>query len=101
MFISGGENVYPAEIENVLSAHPAVVDAAVLSQPDPKWGEVGRAFVQLADGARPDCAALAEHCRQRLAAYKVPRSFEFVDAFPRTSAGKIQKHLLHEPRTAE
>jgi fatty-acyl-CoA synthase len=94
MFISGGENVYPAEVENVLSAHPAVVDAAVLGAPDPKWGEVGRAFVQLADGARPDCAALSDYCRQRLAAYKVPRSFEFVAEFPRTSAGKIQKHLL-------
>ena len=94
MFISGGENVYPAEVENVLSAHPAVVDAAVLSEPDPKWGEVGRAFVQLAGGARPDCADLTAFCRQRLAPYKVPRRFEFVEEFPRTSAGKIQKHLL-------
>ena len=94
MFISGGENVYPAEVENVLSAHPAVVDAAVLGEPDAQWGEVGRAFVQLGHGGRPDCAELADFCRQRLAAYKVPRRFEFVDEFPRTSAGKIQKHLL-------
>ena len=94
MFISGGENVYPAEVENVLCAHPAVVDVAVLGRPDPKWGEVGRAFVQLANGVRPDCAELRAHCRQRLAAYKVPASFEFVAEFPRTSAGKIQKHLL-------
>jgi fatty-acyl-CoA synthase len=94
MFISGGENVYPAEVENVLSAHPSVLDAAVLSEPDPKWGEVGRAFVQLANGRRPDDAELSAFCRQRLAAYKVPRRFEFVDDFPRTSAGKIQKHLL-------
>jgi fatty-acyl-CoA synthase len=94
MFISGGENVYPAEVENVLSAHPAVVDAAVLSEPDPKWGEVGRAFVQLTQGARPDGDALSAYCRQRLAPYKVPRRFEFVEEFPRTSAGKIQKHLL-------
>jgi fatty-acyl-CoA synthase len=101
MFISGGENVYPAEVENVLSAHPAVVDAAVLSAPDPQWGEVGRAFVQLAPDARSDGAELAAFCRQRLAAYKVPRSFEFVPDFPRTSAGKIQKHLLaaEEART--
>jgi len=98
MFISGGENVYPAEVENVLSAHPAVVDAAVLAAPDPKWGEVGRAFVQLAGNARTDDADLAAFCRQRLAAYKVPRSFEFVEEFPRTSAGKIQKHLLAGPR---
>ncbi len=94
MFISGGENVYPVEVENVLCAHPAVVDVAVLSEPDDKWGEVGRAYVQLARGARADGAELTAFCRQRLAAYKVPRRFEFVDEFPRTSAGKIQKHLL-------
>jgi fatty-acyl-CoA synthase len=94
MFISGGENVYPAEVENVLSAHPAVIDAAVLGEPDPRWGEVGRAFVQLANGHRPDDAELSAFCRERLAPYKVPRRFEFVDDFPRTSAGKIQKHLL-------
>jgi fatty-acyl-CoA synthase len=95
MFISGGENVYPAEVENVLSAHPAVVDAAVLAEADPKWGEVGRAFVQLApDGGHPDGAELSAFCRERLAPYKVPRRFDFVAEFPRTSAGKIQKHLL-------
>jgi fatty-acyl-CoA synthase len=95
MFISGGENVYPAEVENVLSAHPAIVDAAVLAEADPKWGEVGRAFIQLApDGSRPAADELQAFCRARLAAYKVPRRFEFVAEFPRTSAGKIQKHLL-------
>ncbi|HEV7659958.1 MAG TPA: AMP-binding protein [Allosphingosinicella sp.] len=95
MFISGGENVYPAEVENVLSAHPAVVGVAVLAEADPKWGEVGRAFVQLApDGGHPDGAELTAFCRARLAPYKVPRRFEFVAEFPRTSAGKIQKHLL-------
>lgn len=95
MFISGGENVYPAEVENVLSAHPDVVDVAVLAEADPKWGEVGRAFVQLAPGGgRPDGAALDAFCRARLAPYKVPRRFDFVAEFPRTSAGKIQKHLL-------
>jgi fatty-acyl-CoA synthase len=95
MFISGGENVYPAEVENVLSAHPGIVDAAVLAEADPKWGEVGRAFVQLApDGSRPAAAELQAFCRARLAPYKVPRRFEFVAEFPRTSAGKIQKHLL-------
>ncbi|MDQ4086694.1 MAG: AMP-binding protein, partial [Pseudomonadota bacterium] len=97
MFISGGENVYPAEVENVLSTHPDVIEAAVVSQPDPKWGEVGRAFVQLAPGARADAGELTAFCRHRLAAYKVPRLFVFVDDFPRTSAGKIQKHLLSAP----
>ena len=94
MFISGGENVYPAEVENVLCDHPSVQDVAVLGEPDSRWGEVGRAFVQLADGARPDSHELEDFCRRRLAPYKVPRRFDFVDAFPRTSAGKIQKHLL-------
>ena len=94
MFISGGENVYPIEVENVLAAHPAVADVAVLARPDPKWGEVGRAFVQPADGNRPDRAELDAYCRARLAPYKVPVSFEFVSDFPRTPGGKIQKHLL-------
>lgn len=96
MFISGGENVYPAEVENVLAAHPAIVDAAVLGRPDPKWGEVGRAFVQAAPDRRLDPAELAAYCRARLAPYKVPVSFEFVADFPRTPGGKIQKHLLAE-----
>jgi fatty-acyl-CoA synthase len=95
MFISGGENVYPAEVEKVLAGHPAVLDAAVLGMPDPRWGEVGRAFVQLAPGAGATCCReLTAFCRERLAAYKVPASFRIVEDFPRTSAGKIQKHLL-------
>jgi fatty-acyl-CoA synthase len=96
MFISGGENVYPAEVENVLCAHPAIVDVAVLPRPDPRWGEVGRAYVQLAPQASPPPREdeLRAFCRARLAPYKVPASFAFVPDFPRTSAGKIQKHLL-------
>jgi fatty-acyl-CoA synthase len=96
MFVSGGENVYPAEVENVLCAHPAVQDVAVLPRPDPRWGEVGRAFVQLAPEASPPPREdeLQAFCRARLAPYKVPASFAFVADFPRTSAGKIQKHLL-------
>jgi fatty-acyl-CoA synthase len=95
MFISGGENVYPAEIENVLAAHPAVAEAAVVAMADPRWGEVGLAFVRLAEGfAATDAAGLEGFCRERLAGYKVPARFEFVDDFPRTAAGKVQKHLL-------
>lgn len=95
MFISGGENVYPAEVEKVLAAHPAVAEAAVVGAPHPQWGEVGRAFLQLAAG-RPEPAVdeLDAFCRTRLAAYKVPTSFHYVADFPRTAAGKVQKHLL-------
>ena len=95
MFISGGENVFPAEVENVLAAHPDVSEAAVVAAPHPRWGEVGRAFVQLAGGREaPDAAQLEAFCRSRLAPYKVPGSFEFVRDLPRTAAGKVQKHLL-------
>jgi fatty-acyl-CoA synthase len=100
MFISGGENVYPAEVENVLAAHPAVAEAAVIGAPDPRWGEVGQAFVRLQDGATPPSTAqLQSFCRARLAGYKVPRRIEWVADFPRTPAGKIQKHKL-APRPA-
>jgi fatty-acyl-CoA synthase len=95
MFISGGENVYPVEVENVLAAHPAVCEAAVVAAADAKWGEVGRAFVRLSGRAPPpEARELEAFCRSRLAAYKVPRSFVFVPDFPRTAAGKVQKHLL-------
>ncbi len=95
MFISGGENVYPAEVENVLCAHPAVADAAVVSAPHPRWGEVGRAYLQLTPQAPgTDESELANFCRARLAAFKVPASFQFIAEFPRTPGGKIQKHLL-------
>jgi fatty-acyl-CoA synthase len=97
MFISGGENVYPAEVEKVLAAHPAVGDVAVVAAPHPKWGEVGRAFIQLAAGRpMPGESELEAFCRTRLAAYKIPKSFEFVRDFPRTAAGKVQKHLLSQ-----
>jgi fatty-acyl-CoA synthase len=95
MFISGGENVYPCEVEKVLAAHPAVAEAAVVGAPHPRWGEVGRAFVQVAaDRPRPCAAELEAFCRTRLAAYKVPESFHYVPDFPRNAAGKVQKHLL-------
>jgi len=98
MFISGGENVYPAEVENVLCAHPAIAEAAVIAAPDGKWGEVGHAYIMPIRGvAALDTAELEAFCRARLAAYKVPRSFHMVADFPRTAAGKIQKHLIVEP----
>jgi fatty-acyl-CoA synthase len=95
MYISGGENVYPAEIENLLARHPSVLEAAVIGVPDEKWGEAGHAFVQLRPGAAPVSAAeVVQFCRSALAAYKAPRQVTFVEEFPRTAAGKVRKHLL-------
>lgn len=95
MYISGGENVYPAEVENALARHPAVLEAAVLGVADETWGEVGHAFVLMRPGAQPISAAdLIQFCRGNLAGYKTPRHVTFVDEFPRTAAGKIRKHLL-------
>ncbi|MGH2522431.1 MAG: AMP-binding enzyme, partial [Anaerolineales bacterium] len=96
MFISGGENVYPAEIESVLHAHPAVAEAAVIGMPDPKWGEVGRAMIVMVPGQSLTAEALLDFCRERLAKYKVPKSVVFTDALPRTGAGKVDKKLLAE-----
>jgi len=95
MFISGGENVYPAEIENLLAAHPDISEAAVVAIPDDTWGEVGCAYLLPRQAsALPADDEIRRYCRERLAAYKVPRVFVEVDDFPRTAAGKIQKHLL-------
>ena len=96
MYISGGENVYPAEVENVLARHPAVHEAAVVGIADEKWGEVGCAFVMLKGDARPVGASeLIQFCRGHLAGFKTPKHIVFVEDFPRTAAGKVQKHLLH------
>ncbi len=96
MIISGGENIYPAEVESVLHAHPDVAEAALIGVPDPKWGEVGRAFIVAQPGAAPTPEALAAFCRPRLARYKIPKSFVFIDALPKTGAGKIDKKRLME-----
>jgi fatty-acyl-CoA synthase len=92
MFISGGENVYPAEIESVLLSHPGVTAAAVVGVPHETWGEVGRAFIVVAAGY--DEAQLRAFLAERLARYKLPRSIVVVDALPLTAIGKIDKKLL-------
>jgi fatty-acyl-CoA synthase len=92
MVVSGGENVYPAEIEAVLHEHPAVADAAVVGVPDERWGEVCAAFVVLAEPVSED--ELHEHCLRHLARFKVPKSFHVVDGLPRNSMGKIVKSEL-------
>ncbi len=94
MFISGGENIYPNEIEQVLYKHPAVEMCAVVGVPDPKWGEVGKAFVVLKAGASATEAELLAHMQHFLAGYKVPRSVEFRDSLPISAAGKILKRVL-------
>lgn len=96
MFLSGGENVYPVEIEKALYQHPAVHMCAVIGVPDPKWGEVGKAIVVLKPGTHTTEQELLDHCRAHLASYKVPKSVVFVDALPISSAGKILKRELKE-----
>jgi fatty-acyl-CoA synthase len=96
MYISGGENVYPAEVEAVYAEHPAVADVAVAGIPDPRWGETGCAWIVPAPGARPEPEALRAWGRERLAVFKVPGEFRFVAELPRTESGKVQKHRLGE-----
>jgi fatty-acyl-CoA synthase len=96
MYISGGENVYPAEIEAALRLCDGVADAAVAGVPDARWGEVGAAFVQLAPGARLSPEDIRKHCSTRLARYKQPVHVRFVDALPRTGSGKVLKNRLLE-----
>ncbi|HKV86657.1 MAG TPA: AMP-binding protein [Candidatus Dormibacteraeota bacterium] len=97
MIISGGVNIYPAEIEAVLHAHPAVADAAAIGVPDDEWGESVKAIVQLRSGARVTPADLIAFCSERLAGYKKPRSVDFVEEMPRDAAGKLLKRRLREP----
>ncbi len=96
LYISGGENVYPAEVEAVYLEHPAIREIAVVGVPDEHWGEVGRAYLVLEAGASLDPDALRAWSRERLASFKIPRSFIAVTALPRMATGKIQKHRLSE-----
>ena len=94
MYISGAENVYPAEIEQVLRTHPAVRAAAVIGVPDAQWGEVGKAFVVLREENATDADTLLAYCRERLAKYKIPKYVVFLDALPESDSGKILKKQL-------
>ena len=91
IIVSGGENISSLELEKAILAHPAVLEAGVIPVPDAKWGEVPKALVVLKPGAAATEAELIEFCRSRLAHYKCPRSFEFVDSLPKTGTGKILK----------
>ena len=96
MIIRGGENIYPREIEDVLYEHPAVADVAVVGVPDDRWGEQVAAFVRLAEPALATAGELSAYARERLARYKTPRIWVFVDAFPLTGSGKVQKFVLRD-----
>jgi acyl-CoA synthetase (AMP-forming)/AMP-acid ligase II len=97
MIISGGVNIYPAEIEDILHCHPAVEDVAVFGVPDPEWGERVHAAIQRRPGAALGVEEVIEFCRRHLADYKRPRVVSFHDDFPRDSAGKLVKRVLREP----
>jgi long-chain acyl-CoA synthetase len=99
MIISGGVNIYPAEVENCLHAHPAVADVAVIGVPDDEWGEAVKAVVQLAEGYEESdelAADIIAFARDRIATFKCPRSVDFTDELPRTEAGKLYKRRLRE-----
>jgi fatty-acyl-CoA synthase len=95
VIISGGENISSVEVEEVLYRHPAVLAAAAVAKPDPKWGEVVAAFVELIDGACATEAEIIEHCRAQMARFKVPKQVIF-GVLPKTSTGKTQKFALRE-----
>ena len=94
--ISGGMNVFPAEIEAVQRQHPAIADVADIGLPDEKWGETVCALVEAADGAAVDEADVIAFCTERLASYKKPTSVRVVDELPRTAVGKLKKFLLRD-----
>jgi fatty-acyl-CoA synthase len=101
MIIRGGENVYPREIEEFLYAHPKIQDVQVIGVPDEKYGEEIMAWVRLAEGQSATADEIRDYCRGQIAHYKVPRYITFVDSFPMTVTGKIQKYLMRQQSIAE
>ena len=97
MIVSGGENIYPAEVENALFSHPDVADAAVIGVPDERWGEAVKAVVVLRPGVSPDATSIISHCRGQIAGYKVPKSVDFADSLPRNPSGKVLRRSLRQP----
>jgi acyl-CoA synthetase (AMP-forming)/AMP-acid ligase II len=99
MIVTGGENVYSTEVENILYAHPAVLEAAVIGIPHEKWGEAVHACVVLKQGIAVSDGELIAFCKKELAHYKAPKTIEFLTALPRTGSGKIYKKGLSERRS--
>ena len=100
IIISGGENISTLEVENVLYHHPAVLEAAVVAKPDPLWGEIPCAFISLKSGQTATMEDIIAHCRSNMASFKCPKEVVFVDELPKTSTGKIQKHVLRDMAAA-
>ncbi len=101
MYISGGENVYPAEIEKLLHTHPKIFDAGIVGVPDEKWGEVGKAFIVLKPGEAMNNGEVFEFLKGKAAKYKIPKYVELIEELPKTASGKIQKFLLKEMHKTE
>ena len=101
MYISGGENVYPAEVENVLYQLPAVAEAAVIGIPSDRWGETGLAVIALKEGESLDRQEVQEYCAERLAKFKVPADIAIVDELPRNATGKVLKRELRDQFVSE
>jgi acyl-CoA synthetase (AMP-forming)/AMP-acid ligase II len=97
MIISGGENVYPAEVESAIYGHPDVADVAVIGVPDEKWGEAVKAVVVPKPGRDPKAEDIITWARERIAGYKTPKSVDFIEALPRNPSGKILRRELREP----
>jgi long-chain acyl-CoA synthetase len=97
MIVSGGENVYPAEVENALMMHPGVADVAVIGVPDERWGEAVKAIVVRSDAAELSAEDLIAFARERLGGYKLPKTVDFAPALPRNPSGKLLKRQLREP----
>jgi long-chain acyl-CoA synthetase len=100
MIVSGGENVYPVEVEDALAQHPDVADVAVIGVPDERWGETVKALIVPRPGTRPAPDDILDFARERLAGYKLPRSVELVDDLPRNPSGKVLKRELRERHAA-
>ena len=97
MIVSGGFNIYPKEVKNVLYSYPAVLEAAVFGVPDEKWGEAVKAVVSLKSGEKASEEEIIEHCRKHLAGYKKPKSVDFIKELPKSPFGKIWRRKLKEP----
>lgn len=96
MIISGGENIYPAEVEEVLYKHPKILEAAIIGIPDPDWGERVMAIIVMKAGEKMTPEEVIEFCRQNMASFKKPRQVKFVDELPKSSTNKVLKYVLRE-----